>query len=52
MDKRVPQDPDLEVVVTKFRELIESQMDNTVGIATEFIDGGRPKCRLEVSIFY
>lgn len=51
LNSTVPMDPDLSQVVNSYRTQVEAKMGTVVGQTQFFIDGGRPKCRLEECSF-
>lgn len=46
-----PMDPELAYLVENYREEVDAKMDTVVGSTVAYIDGGRPKCRLEECSF-
>jgi 2',3'-cyclic-nucleotide 2'-phosphodiesterase (5'-nucleotidase family) len=51
LDSSKPKDQDLERLVQDYSERVKAKMDIIVGSSSVFIDGGRPKCRLEECSF-
>ncbi len=47
LDSSVPKDPEVERQVRAYAEKVSAKMEVVVGRSSQFIDGGRPKCRLE-----
>ena len=51
LDQTIPQDQEVEAMVSAYRARVAEKMEVVVGNTEEFIDGGRPKCRLEECSF-
>ena len=51
LDQSVDQDAEVEAMVAKYRARVAEKMEVVVGNADVFLDGGRPKCRLEECSF-
>jgi len=51
LDFTVDKDPELERKVRRYADQVTAKMEVPVGVSAEFIDGGRPGCRLRECAF-